>query len=390
MLCAGCAHTERKQAPGVSYGDAVPIGFPGNVRIVEDTPHTFENRTPRILEQVRAAAGSGAVNMLALSGGGSGAAFGAGVLVGWSSLGTRPEFQIVTGVSSGALVAPFAFLGPAWDAKLEEIFSGLRTRNLLQSHWINALFGASLYRGEPLVELADQYITQDLLRSVAAEAARGRQLLVATTDLDKEQTVIWNLGVIAAQGGESARRLFRDVIVASSSIPGVFPPVIIHVAESGAVYDEMHVDGGTTTSLFISPEIARALPMGGGLLRDSNIFVIVNGQFGAPTQTTPLRTMPILRRSITAALQSGSHAAVELALSLAQRDGMHLRVTEIPNDYPFAGPLSVDPVRMKALFDFGVRCTRENKVWETPRQILDRAEFARRTPGGATTECPLP
>ncbi len=312
--------------------------------------------------------------MLALSGGGSGAAFGAGALVGWTRQGTRPEFQIVTGVSAGALIAPFAFLGPKWDEQLTDAYSGARTRHLFKPRWLGALFGASVYRGKPLVDLVDRYVTGDLLHAVAAEAANGRLLLIATTDLDKEQTVIWNLGVIAAHGGDNARKLFRDVIVASASIPGVFPPVLIHVAASGSTYDEMHVDGGTTSPLFIAPEFASVLQVDSSALHGAHVYIVVNGKFGTQTQTTPDRMVPIVKRSITAALQRGTLAAVEVALSVAERNDMQLRVTEVPNDYPFLGPLDVDPSRMKALFDFGVRCALEERLWTTPVELLEQRE----------------
>jgi hypothetical protein len=390
LLATGCAGAPRRSAPPFSDVEAVPVGFPSTVRIVDDTRRAFETRAPKVLDQVRAAAKDQPINVLAVSGGGVGAAFGAGALVGWSREGTRPQFQIVTGVSAGALIAPFAFLGPTWDTQLIELFSGTRTQNLLQPHWISALFRASIYRGKPLADLVDHYVTADLLRAVATEAGKGRLLLVATTDLDREQTVIWNLGVIAAQGGDSARRLFRDVIIASASIPGVFPPVLIRVTKSGMLFDEMHVDGGTTSSLFIAPQMANILPFGSNLLDGANVYLIVNGQFGSRSQSISMRTIPILRRGITAALQSGSFDAVEIALSLAQRNGMRLRVTEIPNDYPYLGPLNAQPSNMKALFDFGERCARAQQLWATPVELLDRVELSRQVPADAPSICPRP
>ncbi len=389
-LAAGCAGASRKQAAPPGDVAAVPIAFPSGVRIADDSRRAFELRAPRVLERVRTAAGNGPVHVLALSGGGAGAAFGAGALVGWTGRGTRPDFEIVTGVSSGALIAPFAFLGPAWDEQLTDIFSGERTKKLLQPHWLTVLFHTSVYRGKPLHDLVDRYVTDELLRAVAAEAAKGRQLLVATTDLDKEQTVIWNLGVIAAQGGEGARRLFRDVIIASSSIPGVYPPVIIRVARQGAEFDEMHVDGGTTSALFIAPEVANMLPFDAETLHGAEVYIIVNGQFGASTRTTPVRLVPIVQRSLSTLLQSTSRAAVEVAAGLTQRSGMQLRVTQIPNEYPYSGPLDVEPVRMRALYDYGVRCALQGQLWATPVELLDRLEISRRTPPDAVAECPAP
>lgn len=172
IFAAGCAGAPRKEALPLGSGVALPVGFPSTVRIVDDTRRTFQTRAPQVLEQVHAAAGGGPINVLALSGGGAGAAFGAGVMVGWTRQGTRPEFQIVTGVSAGALIAPFAFLGPQWDEQLADAYSGMRTQHLFQGNWMSALFGVSFYRGRPLLELVDRYVTDNLLRAVAAAARR--------------------------------------------------------------------------------------------------------------------------------------------------------------------------------------------------------------------------
>jgi hypothetical protein len=390
LLAAGCAGALRRPAPAVQFGDAAPIGFPPTIRIVEETRAAFDARAPQVLARIRAAARGGPIRVLALSGGGTGAAFGAGALSGWTRLGTRPEFQIVTGVSAGALIAPFAFLGPAWDAPLAEIFSGQRTQHLLQPQWLRALFGASFYHGGPLFDLVDHYITDELVRAIAAQSARGRLLLVATTDLDKEQTVIWNLGLIAAQGGSRARSLMRDVIVASASIPGAFPPVLIHVSSQGQEFDEMHVDGGTTAALFIAPEIANVLPLDSGIPPGATVYLIVNGQFGAPTETTPNRTLPILKRSFSAAAQSSARNAVEITLALARRAGMQLRVTEIPNDYPYRGPLDNDSARMGALFDFGQQCALSEQLWATPLELVEQVGAPRRRTPDNAQQCSMP
>jgi hypothetical protein len=389
VLLTGCAGIVRKSTPEVwYYNDAVPVGFPASIRSIADTQEAFEARAASVLPRVRAAAGDGPVNILALSGGGAGGAFGAGALVGWTRRGTRPEFQIVTGVSAGALIAPFAFLGPAWDGQLTEAFSGDLTQHLLQSQWPGALFGTSVYRGGPLVALVDRYVTDELLRAVALEAAKGRLLAVATTDLDKEETVIWNLGEIAAQGGEPARRLFRDVVVASASIPGAFPPVIIRVEDSGAIFDEMHVDGATTASLFVAPEIAGYLATPLLQLKGANLYVIVNGQLGTVAQTTPARTLKIFQRGLAAAFRSNARADLAVVSAFAQHHGMNVRVTDIPEEYPYGGPLDLDRSKMRGLFDFGSRCAVEERLWADPLEVVARAERAhfRALPGLA--QCP--
>ncbi len=387
LLVAGCAGTAREPSPLRSAASAVPPGFPADIRYRAETRRRFTSRAVPLFERVRSSA-SGPLNILALSGGGAGAAFGAGALVGWSRSGQRPQFQIVTGVSAGALIAPFAFLGPAWDAELSRAFSGEATRHLLQRRWLGQVLGGSLYRGRPLARLVDHFVTDDLLRGIADAYAHGRLLLVGTTDLDTAQTVIWNLGAIAAQGGEAARRLLRDVLVASASIPGVFPPMLIPVTAGGRAFQEMHVDGGTTGSVFIAPEVALLVPDALAALEGASVYVIANTQFAYPPETVPPRTLAILRRSVAAALQSDSRAAVETAAVLADRLRMDVRVTEIPSGYPFRGPLDLAPQVMRQLFEFGARCAAEGRLWASPGRVIDRAERSAVQRPGSGSGCP--
>jgi Patatin-like phospholipase len=389
VLLAACGGLPRRPAPTYWYNTAVPAGFPGTVRAA-DRPEDIATRAPQLIQRVNEAAHGGPVNVLALSGGGAGSAFGAGALVGWSHRGTRPDFEIVTGVSAGALIAPFAFLGQAWDAQLGEAFSGARTAHLLQRRWVGSWLRSSLYRGEPLVELVDYYVTEELLAAIANKAAAGGILLVATTDLDKQRTVIWNLGVVASIGGERGRRLFRDVIVASASIPGVFPPVLIRVEESGEQFDELHVDGGTTTPLFIAPEIVNVLPDRLTELRGANVYVIVNGQLGVPTETVDSGTLAVVKRSVSAVLQSNSRLAIEVTSALAQQNGMQFFLTAIPNGFPYHGPLDMTPANMKALFDFGTTCAADDQLWGSPIEVLQAADEDPARVSGVTARCPAP
>ncbi len=388
VLTAGCVSSSRREAPRGDLSTVVPIGFPGTIRSVGETRHRFETQARPLLAALRAAARDGPINILALSGGGAGGAYGAGVLVGLSRQGTRPQFNVVTGVSAGALIAPFAFLGPSWDCRLADAFSGRNTRNLLKLRWASGFVDGSVYRGEPLAELVDRFVTDQMVHEVAAEAAKGRILLVATTDLDRAQTVVWNLGAIALNGESGARALFRDVLLASASIPGLFPPVLIRVRGARGEYDEMHVDGGTTGSLFVAPEIAAIVPNALDDLKSANVYVLVNGQFGTVAQTTPLRTIPILRRSVTASLESEARRSVDYASSLAQHYDMHVRVTDIPDDYPYLGPLDLEPAHMEALFGFAARCAEEGATWTTPVDVLDRAEHAQLRTAGGPARCP--
>src|ERR1700728_12850 len=317
----------------------------------------------------------------------AGGAFGAGALVGLSRRGTRPDFQIVTGVSAGALIAPLAFLGQDWDLQLAEAFSGAPTQHLMHAHWLGALFGDSVYRGEPLAQLVDRYVSDKLLRAVASEWRRGRLLLVATTDLDSEQTVFWNLGLIAEQGGAKAKRLFRNVLIASASIPGVFPPVMIHVEQAGKTFEEMHVDGSAMAALFFMPDIAAILPNPLEPLRDGHLYVLINSPLRAPAATTRDQTFSILKRSALATLQGGTRAAIEIAYSVAQRHRMSIAVTDIPDVYAFGGSLEFDTSKMQALFDYGEHCALIDELWSTPIDALDQAPIVAGLSGPEAAQC---
>lgn len=390
LSIAACAGPARREHPIYWYDAAPPAGFPESVRSVAEDRAAFERDAERFLARVRKASHGGAVNILALSGGGAGAAFGAGALTGLSNAGTRPCFHVVTGVSAGALTAPFAFLGPAWDDQLTESFSGQRLADLVQFSLSGMLFGSSIFRGKPLADLVNHYATEEMLQAVAAEAAKGRLLLIATTDLDSERTVIWDMGAIAMQGGPAALKLFRKVLIASASIPGLFPPVMIPVETSGTILEEMHVDGSTTASLFIAPEIVSVLPDQLKELRGANIYVIANGQYGAPTISTRVRSIAILKRGVQASLHSTTRGAVLATLALATKNDMSLYVTAIPDDYPFTGLLDLKPERMQALFSFGAECAMRGELWTTREGLLQRSFRASLTLPGSVAMCPEP
>jgi outer membrane scaffolding protein for murein synthesis (MipA/OmpV family) len=234
--------------PEVIFGDGkyrqTFFGIDAAQSLIAGVPeHTVKS------QRVRALHGGETLNILAMSAGGADGAFGAGALVGLTRSGSRPQFAIVTGVSAGALIAPYAFLGPAWDSQLVEIYTTGRAEHLLQPRGLGALFG-SVNRGRPLKELVDRYTTDALIQAVAREAAAGRLLLIVTTDVETGEPVVWDLGSIAMNGGANARTLFRDVLVASASVPGKLPPVIIRVHEQNTMTEEAHVDGIVSVPFF--------------------------------------------------------------------------------------------------------------------------------------------
>lgn len=215
----------------------------------------------RVARRAQDLRGEGPFDILALSGGGAHGAFGAGALAGLTRSGTRPQFSVVTGVSVGALLAPYAFLGPEWDHALMDAYTSGRAEHLLQSRHLGVLFGSSAYRGRPLERLVDTFLSDALMQAVAREAASGRLLLVATTNVETRETVVWDLGSVAMNGGADAKALFRDILVASASVPGIFPPVIIRVQDGWGEFSEAHVDGGATAPFLIPTALLRAEPL---------------------------------------------------------------------------------------------------------------------------------
>lgn len=387
---AACSAIPRRPAPPTLLAPVAPVGFPSTVRFLGYDRDSFLKNADKTISRLGAAAGGGPIRVLALSGGGAGGAFAAGALIGMSRRGDRPQFHVVTGVSAGALIAPFAFLGAEWDGELKEAFDSYRPSQLLRPRgWLAFLFLPGYYRGEPLLDLVDHFVTDRLIQAVAEQAAQGRLLLVATTDLDKEESVIWDMGAIAAQGGEAARELFRDVLIASASIPGLFPPVLIHVEGGGNSYDEMHVDGGTTLSFFVAPEIAQQEKKHFPVLDRAQVFVLVNGQLSTYPQTTRERPISVLARSFSAGLAHASRRTLELTAAYADRYEMDFRFTYVPVTYPYKGPLDFKFSSMHALFEYAARCAQAGRLWTTLQQAISEAQHTATTTSQQTDECPV-
>jgi hypothetical protein len=308
----------------------------------------------------------GDVDALAQSGGGANGAYGAGLLYGWTKAGTRPEFQIVTGVSTGALTAPFAFLGSSTDEELREAYTGLNAQHVLEVRGAYGLFTPGLYSKAPLERLVRGYVTDSVIRSVAAQHAKGRRLMVATTDLDTEQLVVWDMGAIAAHGGPAARELFIKVLVASASVPGVFPPTMIDVRANGHRFEEMHVDGQTEGAFFAVPEdllLTKRLPSEPFKVR---LYVVVNGQLDSVFAMTPRATVPILARAIETANKASIRAVVTATFEFCVRRGCSLKLSALP---PGAvdNPLDFSAAHLQGLFDAGRTAIQAGTAWrDTP------------------------
>jgi predicted acylesterase/phospholipase RssA len=373
LALSGCITGARLDWPTAPYGVGRVPGFLDSARTVRPTQAEFETAYRLRIEQARAAATDGSVDALVLSGGGATGAFGAGVLIGLTRGGNRPQYELVTGVSTGALIAPFAFLGPEWDAQLEEAYVGGKSAHLLDSGGLGSLFRVGVFEGDALRDLVSTYVTAELVEAVAAESAKGRVLMVATTNLDTEEPVFWDMGAIASRGGPEARKLFIDVLVASSSIPGVFPPVMIQVEGPEGLYDEMHVDGGVTVPFFIAPEIAFVSDTTFKGLEGTNVHVIVNGQIDSLPRATPPNTLAMVLRSSNVALMRLARTELLVAGVFARSNGMKFEFTYLPRDYPVSGPMDFKPETMRTLFDFAAACAANAEIWIDQEELAARA-----------------
>lgn len=310
-------------------------------------------------------------NFLAVSGGGDDGAFGAGLLVGWSATGQRPEFKVVTGVSTGALIAPFAFLGPAYDEQLKRVFTKTSEKNIFIKRFITSVFfDDALSDTAPLFGLISEYVNDAMLRDLAREYRKGRLLFIGTTYLDARRPVIWNIGAIAASGHPKAVELIRKILLASAAVPMAFPPVMIDVEVDGRRYQEMHVDGGAIAQLFLYPpsvgsKMTAASWKGTIVKRKRRAYIIRNGHIGVAWSEVERNTLDIGERAISTMIYASGVNDLYRAYFVTQRDGVDYNLAFIGDDFQ-APPRKqdFDPVYMNALFEYGYAKARHGYPWK--------------------------
>lgn len=306
-------------------------------------------------------------NYLVVSGGGSGGAFSVGALKAWSDRGDRPEFDIVSGVSTGALIAPYAFLGSAYDKPLVDLYTSGIAKELVAVDFLpDALLGASLLKQKPLRAMVERYLTGDVVAKIAAEHRKGRRLLVLTSNLDSQRAVIWNMGAIAASGRPDALKLFQDTIIASASIPGIFPAVLIKARSGEQAFEEMHSDGGSASSILTIPEgwmtnsEVGAWPNGHRL----NMYIIVNNALIPEFSTTRNNTFAVMARANSSLIKSQTRSALMATYVYAQKNGIRFRVASIDTQVPYK---IIDPFNtnyMRAVYKLGYSQMASGSLWK--------------------------
>ena len=371
LVGTGCSIPERGQAvPRIDTARALPLGIP-NARFYADGD-------PRLMvaegmqSGVREAAALRAEGkmptrpppayFLAGSGGGDNGAFGAGLMNGWTAVGTRPTFKMVTGVSTGALIAPFAFLGSDYDAQLREVYTTMTPDKVFRMRGLTAaLFDDAMADTAPLAEIIAKYADQKLLEAIAVEYNKGRLLMIGTTDLDAQRPVIWNIGAIAASGHPGALDLFRKILRASAAIPGAFQPVLIDVELDGKKYQELHVDGGAIAQLFLYPpsiDISAS-----NIKRDRHAYIIRNARLDPDYAMAERRTITIAGRAINAMLASSGQNDVLRTYFVSQRDKVDYNLAYIGMDFDEPRTGQFDQAYMNALYEYGVRQMVGGRAW---------------------------
>jgi predicted acylesterase/phospholipase RssA len=360
-LLAGCASLGPR-LPMSTAEEAASEHAAFGVRTLGATGEFKLLSSAQVARRLEATLGERPLSILALSSGGASGAFGAGALVGSADDGTRPQFTVVTGVSAGALVAPFAFLGPSWDAQMQSIFLTGVTDGLLQPRGLGVVFGSSVYSGEPLRRLIERYADDELIAAVALEAAKGRLLLVATTDFASGEPVIWDLGSIALHGGKNAKSLFQNVLLASASVPGMLPPVVLSLREQGQTRVETHVDGGVTLPFFIAPA-PEDLPQASATGAPTSVRVIIDGPLRDLPRPTHANAFSIFSRSLSAALSYLARTRLESTAEALRTRGISLDYAAIPTSYPLHGAFDFDPDSQRSLFEYAASCAQAGRLW---------------------------
>ncbi|MBR0652815.1 patatin family protein [Roseomonas terrae] len=377
LVLAGCGNINRLDPPPLAATPTLSIAGIDNARFWPDADTAPLLREIAQLRERQAAGAAprqvpAARNFLALSGGGDNGAFGAGLLVGWTASGRRPTFDVVTGISAGALIAPFAFLGPAYDPQLREVFTEVAPHDVLQMRSMlrAVLFGEALADTSPLYRLIERHVNPAMMAAIAAEYARGRLLLIGTTNLDLGRPVLWNIGAIAASGHPDALELFRRILLASASIPGAFPPVLVDVDVAGRAYQEMHVDGGAALQMFLYPptlelrEQARGRPA-----RERTAWIVRNGRLDTEWATTNRSILNIASRSASTLLHYSAINDITRIFLTTRRDGVNFRLAYIGPEFDAPRSEPFETAYMRALFDYGYRAGQEGRWTDSLRPI---------------------
>jgi predicted patatin/cPLA2 family phospholipase len=373
---SGCATPKRVALPERYAGKAEIPGMPGvrdwgsmhSDAFQEDFVHSIKQYIDSKPEGYKYE--DDTFNVLAISGGGSDGAFAAGLISGWDASGTRPTFKLVTGISTGSLIAPFAFLGGKYDALIGKLYTSITTGDIFKMRSIfSILWGAdSIADSSPLADLIAEHVNEEMLKDVAKAHSEGRRLFIGTTNLDARRLVIWNMGAIASSGRPDALELFRKIMRASASMPIAFPPMLIEVEADGKTYDEMHVDGGVTVEVFFYGDLVNIdearKSLGITKKPKSRLFIIRTTQIQPPYEPVERKLMSIGGKAISSMVESQGVGDLYRIYAMTKRDSVDYNLASIPPDWVPNPKEPFDPDDMKRLYDFGYDMAKSGYPWQ--------------------------
>ena len=369
-LIAACGNSTRKSAIPDAQLQSASISGMEDIRYVPSTKAGVKSYLQEIKTAVakRPQDPSRQTNLLALSGGGDNGAFGAGLLVGWTQRGDRPMFDQVTGISTGALIAPFAFLGSDYDQSLQMLFTQVSPDDIYRERGkLGVLFNDALADASPLKSLIDKTVDTIMLKRIADEyQKRGRLLLIGTTNIDSGSLVLWNMGRIAAIGTPDSAALFRNVMLASAAVPGAFPPVLFDAEVDGREYHELHVDGGLAAQVYLYPSAVSKAAIQSGVIksRKREAYIIRNARLSIGWEETERNGLGVLNRSYKKIVQSQGLGNLYQIYEIARRDKVGFNLAYIGNDFEAAHPAEFDKAYMNALFQYGYEKSLKGYPWQ--------------------------
>ena len=352
-----------------AWGDSFSTAWQADViQSIRDEPEGLFPRGPN---------GEFQYSGLSMSGGGDHGAFGAGFLKGWSASGSRPVFKVVTGISTGALIAPFALLGSEYDDTLEEVYTQVTADDIfLEKSILGAYWRESLADNQPLRNMVEEYISDEIIDAIAVAHNNGQRLLIGTTNFDAQRAVIWSMGAVANSRHPDAYDLFRNILVASAAIPILFPPTFIEVEAEGEVYDEMHVDGGTMGQMVYFGStidwkaVLREASGEQEPIDNSVLYIIIDGEIDPHYNAVPRRLAPIANRTIKTMIKASALSSLYKMFLHAEVNGYDFKYVSLPKAYEPFDDTPYDPEEMRRMFRIGHKMGIEGDSWlSTPLEF---------------------
>lgn len=353
-LLSGCSSLQRPDLPAATIVASTRDAFQG-IR--------FPANEMQAGRHARSVPGSASYSVLALSGGGPDGAYGAGLLAGWTKTGSRPTFDVVTGVSTGAMMAPFAFLGSSQDARLQNIYTNDNIRTLLkEGSPLRLLSGPSVYRNRSLKKLIALNVDDELLEAIAAEYRRGRRLYVATANMDAQAMDIWDMGEIASRLTPESKALFRQILLSAASVQLAFPPELMSDDSNPASIPEAHGDATLFAHVYVGPELFPVEDCKTGTRR-CDLYIIVHNKTIAEPQTLKLKATAVIKRSLETIVKANLNTRLLATNQMAQAQGVAFHVAYLDVPFPGVSPINFDVDYMRTIYELGLIAGQRNETW---------------------------